>query len=1075
MKTNPHCIFRMYAFILVTLIGFFFSERTSAETIPSTKEFSGDIKIQITSATASSYQPGNEISLSYDNDKSTIYHSNYSSTTFPVTLTYNFSASDMDYILYTTRQDGNWNGYFKVVEVQTKSTGETAYTKAVEVDLKGTSGVKKIDFPATIKNVTSVKLIVKSGAGDGSGFASCAEMEFYKTEKGGFDPATIFTDASCSAIRAGLTRSQLESIISNYYRTLALALFDQTYPQEFRIQEYKAWPHPDDFSRNNRVGTYSLCDNPTGIFVRQGDTVIVFVNDTQGYNITLDLKNYNKPGGNGYWDNTYYPLYKGANKVIADRDGLFYVFYHTSDHLTAPKIKIHFAFGKANGYYDNQKHSPADWTRILSATQYEYFDVLGAYAHLSFPTAKFKANASTTGPQLIKNYDDLVYAERDLMGYYKFPNRNPYNRSHFVVMYHNYMYSTSYHTGYEVSTMDGLTNAANVRQYPWGPAHEVGHSNQHNPLLKWVGTTEVTNNIQSLYVQTQWGNVSRLTEEGRYQEAFDDLLVPQKAHCEVNIWRKLVPFWQLQLFFSNVLDRNDFYASIYEGCRTRPTGSNQGEYQLNFVKIVTDSAKVDLTEFFNAWGFLKPVNVRVDDYSPAQLTISTSQSLAVKNYIKNKNFPIPPYKIQYITDSNWEIYKNKSTLVKGASVRFGNSYKMSNWQNVVAYEAWQSDTLVNVSQTSEINMVGNVGPNSKVYAVQYDGTKTEVVPDLAVNVEVPKISDENNAYWYYVKNMNNVTPRSRAALTVASAGSPVKGSIEPVLKTQHWKLIKAGNKTALVNESGVYLGADFNGATAPFGWTVENVSQGGSSGYRLATYDASDSLTQVAHLDNNLNIINYTKADAASVWQFVPVENLQLSSGEAVYPYTINSLRFENEVLGSTLACNNSTNTVSSAIGGKQLWKIVNYNASTWACNIVNTEGKYLSTSGLMTVLSETPKALYIYMDVISGVMGYRISSSTSTSSPYSINLKTDGGVNMSSVSSNGILWNFVQGSLTPVENLQADKYRIYVMTKKIISDDKTLQFDVYTSTGQQIRNENLPAGIYIVIGKDFTKKVLVK
>lgn len=86
-------------------------------------------------------------------------------------------------------------------------------------------------------------------------------------------------------------------------------------------------------------------------------------------------------------------------------------------------------------------------------------------------------------------------------------NRMFRNRMYFNVMYGqgDYMYSTSYHTAYHFSTMDNLCSVDQMKTNNWGPAHEVGHSNQTRPGLKWFGMTEVTNNICSMYIQKLYG------------------------------------------------------------------------------------------------------------------------------------------------------------------------------------------------------------------------------------------------------------------------------------------------------------------------------------------------------------------------------------------------------------------------------------------------------------------------------------------------------------------------------------------------------------------------------------------
>lgn len=85
-------------------------------------EIKNDLPITITSATASSAQPGEGIERSFDGDKTTLYHSNYDNTTegyFPITLEYHFDAgSDMDYLVYYPRNDGGTNGNFKEVDIE---------------------------------------------------------------------------------------------------------------------------------------------------------------------------------------------------------------------------------------------------------------------------------------------------------------------------------------------------------------------------------------------------------------------------------------------------------------------------------------------------------------------------------------------------------------------------------------------------------------------------------------------------------------------------------------------------------------------------------------------------------------------------------------------------------------------------------------------------------------------------------------------------------------------------------------------------------------------------------------------
>lgn len=100
------------------------------------------------------------------------------------------------------------------------------------------------------------------------------------------------------------------------------------YPAEFRIQEYKAWPHPDAQSETHKTSPYSLRDNPTGISVKDGEQLMIFVGDTHGQTVSAVIQNLDVPGGDGF-GGTSYPLSEGANKITARNKGLMYILYHT--------------------------------------------------------------------------------------------------------------------------------------------------------------------------------------------------------------------------------------------------------------------------------------------------------------------------------------------------------------------------------------------------------------------------------------------------------------------------------------------------------------------------------------------------------------------------------------------------------------------------------------------------------------------------------------------------------------------------------------------------------------------------
>ncbi|NCU31604.1 MAG: hypothetical protein EOM23_01410, partial [Candidatus Moranbacteria bacterium] len=135
----------------------------------------GDLRVKVSSATATDAQPGGEVSKSYDGNYSSIYHSSWSGGTLPVTLIYNFTnVPKIDYLLYHPRTDGNSNGNFNEIEVAYKLSGTSAYVVHGNYTLNGSSSAFKIAFGEGLVNPTNIRIKVNSGAGN---FASCSEME----------------------------------------------------------------------------------------------------------------------------------------------------------------------------------------------------------------------------------------------------------------------------------------------------------------------------------------------------------------------------------------------------------------------------------------------------------------------------------------------------------------------------------------------------------------------------------------------------------------------------------------------------------------------------------------------------------------------------------------------------------------------------------------------------------------------------------------------------------------------------------------------------------------------------------
>ena len=737
------------------------------------EDIEGDIKVKVVSGHDTSHQGEDAIEKSFDGDYTTLYHSSWSNggaNYFPITLTYNFAeASDVDYLIYYPRSTG-YNGHFKEVEIQYSEDG-SVFTKLLDKDFEGSATATRVTFDNTVR-AKSFRFVVKSGAGDGQGFASCAEMEFYAKNLNAFDYSTLFEDETCSNLKAGITEADIENCKYPFFKNLAYYMIKGKYEPEFRVGEFKAYPNPDIQSGTHKTNPYSLLDNPTGISVKANENLIVLVGDTHGYDISLKVQNLDAPESDGFGGVTY-PLSRGTNKLTISEKGLVYVMYHTRtlDDAAALPVKIHFASGTVNGYFDSQKHE-GRWNELLGKATDKYFDVVGKYAHMTFETNDYRKYAANNGNELIDLYDQIALNEMQLLGLEKY-DKMFRNRMYLNVMYQSYMYATSYHTAYNQTTMSDICNPSKLKTSAcWGPAHEIGHCNQTRLGVMWIGMTEVTNNIMSEYIQTTiFGQGSRIQTEdmgdvyrNRYSKAWNGIIVAGSSHADFSnigddandVFCKLVPFWQLELYFGKVLgrtplqqsDKGGFYPDVYEYARNKDyTGMTDGDIQLDFVYNCCLSAKMNLLDFFEKWGFLTPVNKKIEDYATRTLTVTPDMVDALRHKVNGLGYSKPDVALEYISDNSFELYKSRASVVAGSHAThtaksftegkteaIGEAITIQGWKNVVAYEVKDADgklIFVCSGETTPSSTHTFILPLSwkegfKLYAVSATGDRTEV-------------------------------------------------------------------------------------------------------------------------------------------------------------------------------------------------------------------------------------------------------------------------------------------------------------------------------------------------------------
>jgi hypothetical protein len=593
---------------------------------------------------------------------------------------------------------------------------------------------------------------------------------------GTFNPMTIFADQSCTTLRPEVTKELIESTCDvEMYRVMALQMLDGTYPAEFRIMNIEPLPDPAIDATRNKTARYGVMDNPTGISVSSYDTLHVFANGlpTKGAaKLRIQTLSTTMLGGYGLTPGEI-ELANGENiipaGVLTGGKGLAYIRYYYADESKKPdNLKVNIYGGAVNGYFDLRKHTNADWQRLISAAVNPYFDIVGKYSVVTALTEWFRRNTVGRGKELVDAYDAVVELEWKFMGLLD-PPRGFGGRHRTRAYFHQEVmktgvaaYATDYRTAYPDDYM--TKPDAIVGGDVWVFGHEHGHINQTRPGFRWSGMVEVTNNLEAMYLRTHAReliptspntalntNLQTIPDGGyinTYERAFNwffgrgrPLATPTPHNRNDNnahLFHQLVPLWQLYLYLDNILGKTgthgaSFYEDIYEHYRKsdKTVGTRtDGQHQIYFVELVCKTANLNLTDFFRKTGFLQP-------YSAGSFLVSEAMVNAAIDNIKG--YPSPTQAVEYITDANASIFKNRSPLQTGGSAQIvnGKIVSFNGWPNAVAFEVREHDkdgdircifTADNGLTPQSFNGSGFVFDPSvhHLYAVAHDGERREV-------------------------------------------------------------------------------------------------------------------------------------------------------------------------------------------------------------------------------------------------------------------------------------------------------------------------------------------------------------
>ena len=465
----------------------------------------------------------------------------------------------------------------------------------------------------------------------------------------------LFEDKACTTMKAEWAAksdaeiiAELEGVPTDLQQAV-LKIKNNTWDsvtreKEFRVYDYKPYSNPEVWANNLFTRPYNRINNPTGISTSDSKSFIyVFVEDIPE-GTTIDLA---EMASTKFWGNDT-RLKEGLNIVpCANKDGSLYIRYVCETAIDGkkladyPTVKVHIENGYVNGFWSKERgHTNEDWVYMRDNMFKNPMAVqaAGDLTVLNFRTYEFLKECPNNIEGVMRLWDFWNSRQNHYMAldkYYPWMN----NKQLAMSDDNGFMDASSYRTHYNNNTLSTIVNydllIADAGS-SWGPNHEIGHTNQY--AFQIVGTSEVSNNaLTNFAIFDQGTHVSRGNNMENQILDFENK-VPYVVRGESMYGSKLFSmtrmYFQLFLYFHAAEKDTTFYPRLFEKLRYDRlpgwgTGSwdeldengfyknsvNAAKDQLKFAEACCEIAQMDLSEFFEAWGFFIPMkNAFVGDY-----------------------------------------------------------------------------------------------------------------------------------------------------------------------------------------------------------------------------------------------------------------------------------------------------------------------------------------------------------------------------------------------------------------------------------------------------------------------------
>lgn len=575
----------------------------------------------------------------------------------------------VDFLRYYARKAAN-NGYVLKMSVlfSTKDAPDNFKNKLDLTFPQKANFTQDIPVPASCREtLKKVKLVIppdgtmKSGTGY---LVSIVDLEFWQNGPM-VDIPEFFTDQSCTEVKAGTTQADVDAVKSSFFRAIAQSVLNGTYDDR-RVCVPVYSPAPEEVASVNKTLAYGRYNNVTGIYVAKGSDIVALCEGAGG-NVSIVVEPH-ATGGAGVQE---FALKDGINTFQAENDGLIYLVNNKEGWNGA---KVNIATGAVNGYFDMYAHKGELWNLFLPLSLANKFDVLGKYSHLVFNPSDLLRNV-VNPKMMVDNCDTIIAVQQRVLGLQKNVNRMMIaNRAATTMQYKLNCVEVP------AAFVDDFTAMADKNAF-FNVATAVGWNNL--VTYQYVAANMGFAKLYAMMTQIEMNKTPYLTENPElYDEAFNTIFVKKTTFAAVaNKDVTLVSLWQLELF-AKLIGVEDFQTKFRDAMFSRgaAVGNNY------FVGYACRATGYGLKDYFMAW----------QHGALADGTIKTAigGTAANQNQIFNNK---PTVRMEYLSDKHFELFKNPQAIVEGHVARDGDTFTMSGWQNVVAFEVYVDNKLAYIS------------------------------------------------------------------------------------------------------------------------------------------------------------------------------------------------------------------------------------------------------------------------------------------------------------------------------------------------------------------------------------------